>query len=303
MNNNIGSNGVGVSEYVAEEFDFLFNTIQQSCLTKKEKNKLSYLCSNHNNNLDQKSECKYCGEETDDDAKEYDLEQLFTSAAFYGLFLSTGTIANSQLTTDCSRLQKQNQSVASLSFDSYLDIIYTKLKEDSISFLENHESNEDVLNKTCPSNLFSQQTRLDVEKADDSFMSEMLVKYTGNDDSQSYCNNDNNNNKDNNNKERIKEAARKKITQTDLNIPPDCAVFHSNLFESELARVHMSGGSLHAHSFKYKSDSAYISLKNSIDHLPSQDIYRCSCEEDLTEWIKKSGRKDLIYLKPQSENK
>lgn len=73
--------------------------------------------------------CKYCGQGGKMQSREVSVEQLIDSAAFIATAVSMVSIVNFHLSTSCSGLQKQSQSLASLSCDSYMDIIHLNIKQ------------------------------------------------------------------------------------------------------------------------------------------------------------------------------
>lgn len=62
-------------------------------------------------------------------SQEVPTDQLVDASAFVATSVSLGTRVNFHLSTSCSRLQKQAQSLASLSCDSFMDMIHQDIKK------------------------------------------------------------------------------------------------------------------------------------------------------------------------------
>lgn len=263
--------GSDVAEAVGKEFAF-FNVN----LTKAISNKipvLRSLCSDdRRNGIALKSEtasdapvnvCTACGRKGDGTSDEVPLDQLIDSASLIGLMYSMGTVVNSHLSTSCSRLQKHGQSLAALSHDSYVDIVYAKLKDIPSYFLEEEELlEEDVEEQNAEAYNVSlcndgEDDSLDVE--DFHFLLNAMTD---------------------NNREPSRETEKDAVRNVDKRdgchtVPELVAVFDSNKFENQLTRFPLSGGSLHAQALKYSNESPYINQKDMIPTTYKHSVCEC----------------------------
>ena len=97
--------------------------------------------------------CKHCQRTGDDTSGSQLIGELIDTAAFIGLFLSMGTLVeSSQLSTNCSRLQKQGRSVASLTYESHVDVLHTTLDKNAVLFAQSHANAQETPSSTADGN-------------------------------------------------------------------------------------------------------------------------------------------------------
>ena len=242
--------------------------------------------------------CRFCWLFDDNSSSEYEddkLQDLIVSAAIVGLVHATGTLVGTQLTTDCSRIQKRGESMAGLGFDSFVDVVYSSLNEEFVRFMdrflnardtrgektqsmanaatsisdddrekEDEEEEEEESNQIVP-----KEYRID-EQADEELedllreaQAPLPVHEDSSDDS-----------------ERGEGEKEKDYTGSDSL----SAVFRSDSFINTLSRLNLSGGSFHALRTKYKSDEAFISPKDPISTISATQKH-CDCKKVVSQWL------------------
>lgn len=237
-----------VAETVGKEYEFFHKNLSKAMRDEKIP-VLRQLCADdpRNNVGGSLKQCECCGRKGFGTSKAISLEQLIDTAAFIGVVTSMGTLVNSSLSTDCSRLQKQGQSLAALSCDSYIDIAYSKFKDAATDYKEvdDREQLEDE---------YAEATRVTCifgEEDSDSDILTVPIK-----------------------KEENKE-------NTICFIPDLVALYNSDTFENELTRFHLMGAALQAQTFKY--EKGYIKYKDKISYIFEKS--NCRCSETLVELL------------------
>ena len=118
---------VTVGDSVARELNYYYKTILDSIsVSENTTSKLSWACCDNKINQDAAYCCKYCLRKgRNDNANADKLDHIISSASLYGFMISTGSLVRSQVSTTCSRLQKNGESLAALTFGSYLNVIHS----------------------------------------------------------------------------------------------------------------------------------------------------------------------------------
>lgn len=131
---------VTVGDSVARELNYYYKTILDSIsVSENPTSKLSWACCDNKVNQDARGGayyCKYCRRKGRSDADADKLDHIISSASLYGLWTSTGSLVGSQLSTTCPRLQKHGESLASLTFGSYLDVIHSVINPEAMDLIE-----------------------------------------------------------------------------------------------------------------------------------------------------------------------
>ena len=303
--------GSDVAEAVGKEFAFF-----HANLTKAISNKipvLHRLCADDpRNRIVLKSEamsdapinlCIACGRKGDGTSDEVPLDQLIDSASLVGLIYSMGTVVNSHLSTNCSRLQKHGQSLAALSHDSYVDIVHTKIKDIPTHFLgdledddtdeyldtggggekrqilEEEEQEEEEEREQEEQNADAYKATLCNDGEEDSLDLEdfnylLKVMTMNKEPSQKTENGD----AEDRNAEDHRDDCH--------SVPELVAIFNSDKFENQLTRIPLSGGSLHAQTFKYNNESPYINQKDMIPETYKHS--ECECVQAMSALLQKT---------------
>ena len=244
-----------VGDSVARELNFFYETILE-CISDNTISKLSWACCDNKVNQDAAYCCKFCrrkGQGGDTNADK--LDHIIASASFYGLWISTGSLVGSQLSTTCPRLQKHGESLASLSFGSYLDVIHSIINPEAMDLIEKQQTT--LEGPVSKEERFKTKHRKISDEEDEYIedfhpcVGEMLIEET---------------------------TPKEEKGRHPLSIP-----FDTNNHIDVLSHLSLSGGSLHTHTMKYKSDS---NLKNSDIPLVSSRI-ECKCAETAREMFRK----------------
>lgn len=242
-----------VGDSVCRELNYFYSSMVK-CL-EIEHDSIPHNCSDYEPNIEAGA-CKFCGKTSSSSKEEFD-EDLFahilSSAALYGLILSTGSLTNSQLSTTCSRLQKNGESKASLTFGSFVDIVHTVLKPEAVNSLFLCDDEEWISrNKTNKEKKFAEEVTEDIEIGD---FFPTLGQYSEYDE--------------------LREDKPNWLK------PPLCSLFDTNSFIDTISRISLSGGSMHTRGLKYKSDDNVITPK---DDIPlTSELVICKCREALLE--------------------
>ena len=204
--------------------------------------------------------CECCGRQSTGTSKEISLDQLIDSAALVGIINSMGTLVNSNLSTDCSRLQKQDQSLAALSCNSYIDIVHSEFQVAATNFIVGHakENKSELVSE----DEYTETTKVtcifgDEEEEDDSDIELKPIV-----------------------KEEVKD-----------NPPPDgfvpelVALYNCNKFENEFTRFHLTGAALHAQILKY--DKEYTNYTDNISYTYKKS--NCVCSKTLVDFLSKNA--------------
>lgn len=240
-----------VADSVCREINYFYSSLV-GCLKNGIEQFIPHSCSDYKPNIEAGG-CKFC-RKTSSSEKEFD-EDLFahilSSAALYGLILSTGSLNNSQLSTTCPRLQKNGESKASFTFGSYVDMIHTVLKPEAVNscfFCDDQEwISKNVTNKEAV------EDKVETEDEIGDFFP-TLGQYSEYDE--------------------LREDEANWVK------PPLCSLFDTNSFIDNTSRIFLSGGSMHTRGLKYKSDENVITPK---DDIPlTSELVVCKCRETLT---------------------
>lgn len=245
-----------VAETVGKEYEFFHKNLSKAIRDEKIPI-LRQLCADdpRNNASGFLKQCECCGRKGTGTSKEISLEQLIDTAAFVGVVTSMGTLVNSYLSTDCSRLQKQAQSLAALSCDSYIDIVHSKFQDAATDFLEEHQHGG---YKEADDREYAEATRVTCVFGDEDFDFDIPVA----------------------------SPPIKKEEETDnpsCFMPDLVALYNSDKFENELTRFHLMGAALHAQTLKY--DKGYTNYKDNISYTFDKSI--CTCSETLEKLLSK----------------
>lgn len=256
-----------VAETIGKEYEFFHKNLTKAMRDEKIA-VLRQLCADdpRNNTGGSLKQCECCGRKGAGTSKEISLEQLIDAAAFVGIVTSMGTLVNSHLSTDCSRLQKQAQSLAALSSDNYIDIVHSKFKGAAEDFLEEHQ--RDGHKEADDRQYFS---------ADEYAEATRIASVFGEEDSDFD----------------IPTAPIEKEEKKDnpiCYIPNLVALYNSDKFENELTRFHLMGGALHAQTLKY--DKGYTCCKDNISY--TYEKSNCTCSETLAGLLSEGSAKEDI---------
>lgn len=243
-----------VAETVGKEYKFFHENLSKAMRDEKIP-VLRQLCADdpRNNAIGSYvKQCECCGRKGTGTSKEISLEQLIDTAALIGVVTSMGTLVHSYLATDCSRLQKQAQSLAALSCDSYIDIVHSKLEDTTISFLEEHQHggyNKEADNReTVAEAEYAEATKVTCvfgeNDAEVDIPSPPIVE------------------------------EEKDTNVTSCFIPELVTLYNCGKFENELTRFHLTGAALHAQTLKY--DKEYTHYKDNISYTFEKSNCRCS---------------------------
>lgn len=243
-----------VAEMVGKEYEFFHKNLSKAMLDEKIP-VLRQLCADdpRNDTSGSLKQCECCGRKRTGTSKEISLEQLIDTAAFVGVVTSMGTLVNSYLSTDCARLQKQAQSLAALSCDSYIDIVHSKFKDAAKNFLEEHQQGG-----------YKDDRALEDEYAKATKVT--CIFGDGDEDS----------NFDNPTVPIKKEEEK---NNPGCYMPDLVVLYNSNKFENELTRFHLMGAALDAQTLKY--DKGYTNYKDNINYTFEKS--NCTCSQTLVE--------------------
>ena len=266
-----------VAEMVGKEYEFFHRNLSKALRDEKIP-VLRQLCADdlRNNAGGALKNCECCGRKGIGTSKDISLEQLIDTAAFVGLVTSMGTLVGSYLSTDCSRLQKQAQSLAALSSDNYVDIVHCKFKDVATDFLEGHQHGgyrdskqsmsleDEFVNATRVTRVFGSEEEKEADSSIDNRMGPLI------------------------NTDDIK------TTPTGF-IPNLVALYNSDKFENELTRFHLMGAALQAGTLKYIKGHA--SMKDNISY--TYEKSNCRCSETLVGLLT-NGQEDIAGLNVSS---
>ena len=122
---------VTVGDSAARELNYFYKTVIDSLSESENINSKLVCCDNKvNQNYSRGGVyfCKYCRQEVRGD----DVDHRISLALLYELLISTVSLVGSQLSTTCTRPQKNGESLASLTFGSHLDVTHSIINLDSI---------------------------------------------------------------------------------------------------------------------------------------------------------------------------
>lgn len=241
---------------------------------------LAWACCDNTFNQEDTGEgrkrCKFCkkisSEGDTTNQREQDLiDHVFSTAALWGLFASTGTLVGSQLSTTCPRLQKHGDSLASLSYGSHLDMIHPSINPEAVVQIEE--------TKVVEEGTASKMRRSRAEK-----FKHLTINEDGRgdkvaDEDEGYYQ------ESNDEDDHMYHPSIGDYSIVDTNVDNDNKVdVHSLVqayaagdFVSSLSLLSLSGGSIQAKGMKYKSDNNLKNTKGEISVLSERTV--CKCED------------------------
>lgn len=233
--------------------------------------------------------CKFCKKKSSSGnasaQRERDsIDNLFATAAFWGLLTSTGTLAAAQLSTSCPRLQKHSDSLASLSYGSHLDMIHPSLNPEVVSQVEEM--------KTTEEGAASRMRRAMAEKYN---RRERGGGGAGDGDPGPDSDDD-----DHTYHPSVGDHAIAEVLDTDddkSDVHPFVQAYAAGGFVNSLAFLSLTGGSLHAKGMKFKSDGNLKSTKGEINVLSER--VSCVCDAKARLYLNGDGDDEE---KPQRNN-
>nr|BDT62975.1 MAG: wsv133-like protein [Trachysalambria curvirostris nimavirus] len=258
-----------VAETVAKEYEFYYRNLYSAVIDQKNP-LLKKLCADDQRNNEQEGvkKCRFCGQEGNGTSEEVDLHQLISAAAFVGLFTSTGTMTNSHLSTICSRLQKQDQSLAALSYDSYVDIVFSKFTDTGSELLREQTDNDDI-------------SSLEKEYADTT----RIIRIADDIDFDVTVEEDNHHRPQ---QARVREDGKLRQEEQQLPsslLPEKMSLLNSNKLERELTRFHLSDAALHAQALKYEDEAKYNNHRDTVPFTYGKA--ECDCSQKLEELLER----------------
>lgn len=262
----VSNNKRQISDSVARELNYYYKTIRDSIsVSENTISNLSWECCGNKVNQDDQGGsycCKYCRRKGKGHADAMDkLDHIISSASLYGLWISTGSLVGSQLSTTCPRLQKNGESLASLTFGSYLDVTHSVINPEAMDLIEQQKKAlEGPVSKEGRSKTKEFEGKKvqsgddDKEEENDEYIEnfhpcvgEMLIE------------------------EVVSDGAKGKGGH------PLLVPFDTNNHINVLSHLSLSGGSIHAHGTKFKSDR---NLKNTRGDIPlTSSRVECKCAE------------------------
>lgn len=239
---------ITVGDAVARELNYYYKTIRDSISVPSPK--LSWACYDNKVNQDANLSCKYCRrhkENCDTIANTDKLDHIISSASLYGLYVSTGSLVGSQLSTSCPRLRKHGESLASLNFGSYLDVTHSIINPEAIDLIEQQKKAMET-SASKEAKIKAKQFKLKIEEDNEHIedfhpsVGETLIEETA-------C----------------------KVGGGH----PLLAPFETNNHINVLSRLSLSGGSIHTRGMNFKSDR---NLKNTRGDIPVfSSRVECKC--------------------------
>lgn len=268
INDNKRQRMMTVGDSVARELNFYYKTILD-CISVSENttSNLSWACCDDIANQDARGGgncCKYCRRKGQGDGDADKLDHIISSASLYGLWISTGSLVGSQLSTTCSRLRKHGESLASLNFGSHLDVSYCVINPEAMDLIEQQKKviegpmSKEGRSKTKTFERRKRENGRDEEKyrneEDDEYIEnfhpcvgEMLIEETASEE------------------------------ENQEGFHPLLVPFDTNNYINVLSRLSLSGGTLHTRGMKYKTDR---NLKNTKGDIPlTSSRVECKCAE------------------------
>lgn len=274
---------VTVGDSVTRELNYYYKTILDSIgVSENTTSKLSWACCDNKVNQDARGGaycCKYCRRKGRSDADADKLDHIISSASLYGLWISTGSLVGSQLSTTCPRLQKNGESLASLTFGSYLDVTHSIINPEAMDLIEQQKKAlEGPVSKEGRSKAKEFERRKvenggDEEKYDkDEYIEdfhpcvgEMLI-------------------------EEMASEEEKGEGGHPLLVP-----FDTNNHINVLSHLSLSGGSIHTRGMKFKSDR---NLKNTRGDIPlTSSRVECKCAETAWKVFQEQQQKKKMAAK------
>ena len=268
INDNKRQQMMTVGDSVARELNFYYKTILE-CISVSENttSNLSWACCDDIANQNVQGGgycCKYCKRKGRGDVDANKLDHIISSASLYGLWISTGSLVGSQLSTTCSRLRKHGENLASLTFGSHLDVSHCIINPEAMDLMEQQKKMfEGQMSKEERSKIKTFECRKtengrDKEKYKDEkgdeyiknfypCVGEMLIEETA-------------------------SGEEKQEGSHPLLVP-----FETNNHINVLSRLTLSGGTLHTRGMKFKTDRNLKNTKGDISLTSSR--VKCKCAE------------------------
>ena len=268
INDNKRQQMMTVGDAVARELNFYYKTILDSIsVSENSTSNLSWVCCDDITNQHARGSgycCKYCLRQGLGDTNKDKLDHIISSASLYGLWVSTGSLVGSQLSTTCSRLRKHGESLASLTFGSHVDVTHCIINPEAIDLIEQQKKviegpiSKEGRSKTKTFKRRKEKNSRGEEKyrdeEDDEYIEnyhpcvgEMMINET--------------------------EAVGKKQEGLHALLVP----FGTNNHINVLSRLSLSGGTLHTRGMKFKSDRNLKNIKGDIPLTSSR--VECKCSE------------------------
>lgn len=276
-NNQTKQKIVTVGDSSSRELNYLYKTIIDGTVYDGGPY-LAWACCDNTFNQEDTDEgqkrCKYCKKISFcvDERERDEIDHVFSTAALWGLFASTGTLVGSQLSTTCPRLQKHGDSLASLSYGSHLDMIHPSFNPEAVVRIEEAKTVEEGTTSKMRRSMaekFKSLTKNEDKTGKLAAHDDGEDHYQESDDEDDhmfhpsigdYCISDIN--VDENNK---------------VDVHPLVQAYAAGDFVSSLSLLSLSGGSIHAKGMKYKSDNNLKNTKGEISVLSERVV--CKCEE------------------------
>lgn len=274
-NNQTKQKIVTVGDSSSRELNYLYRNIVEGTVYDGG-SYLAWSCCDNTFNQEDAGEgrkrCKFCkrmcseADATNQHGRDL-IDHVFSTAALWGLFASTGTLVSSQLSTSCPRLQKHGDSLASLSYGSHLDMIHPSFNPEAVTRIEDTKVVEEgVASKMRRSK--AEAFRHLTTNQDDSPAHDAgsCCQESDDEDDHTYHPSvgdlfigDTNDGED-------KKA----------DVHPLVQAYAAGDFVSSLSFLSLSGGSIHAKGMKYKSDNNLKNTKGDISVLSER--VTCACE-------------------------
>lgn len=267
-----------VAETVAKAYEFYRRIISNSMGEEQKIPILRRLCADDPRNWEDtpaaSNYCKHCGREGKMQSQEIPIEQLIDSAAFIATAASMGTVISFHLFTSCSRLQKQAKSLASLSCDSYMDMIHQNIKQ-TVTPLT-------TVDRLTPSSVKNEAGDVTL----DSEAEMLMVTEVGSD--YEMVDDDNATSTKNHNttiKEKPKDGdfETQDITDNMKEAMGMVALFNSSKFESVFNRVQLDCAALHAQMLKYDTETKFTNFKEDIQYSHNNSV--CTCVNKISDFL------------------
>ena len=262
---------VTVGDSVARELNYYYKAILDSIsVSENTTPKLSWVCcDNEVNQEDSRGDahcCKYCQRKGQNETTADNLDHIISSASLYGLCISTGSLVGSQLSTTCPRLQKHGESLASLTYGSYLDVTHSIINPEAMELIEQQKkAREGPVSKEGRSKMKEFERKKVDDGTDDEEYIEDFHPCVG--------------------EMMIEETAIKENGGHPLLVP-----YATNNHISVLSHLALSGGSIHTRGMKFKSDRNLKNTKSDIPLISSR--VECKCAEAAQEVFRqKSNRR------------
>nr|AWQ62039.1 wsv133 [Shrimp white spot syndrome virus] len=264
------------------EFGFFHGLLSKALLPdEKHQPVIRRLCADDSRNKGEDGCCSFCGRRGTGESNTACLEQLIDVCSFIGTVSSIGTIINSNLSTSCSRLQKQSDSYAALSHSSFLDVVYPSLKKTTEDVLPH--SLRAIWNKQLPK--LYEKTLQPIEEEDIGYKDYVV----------SIEDDDNVDDGDQQEQMIIDEESYKTIGEkSTIEL---IGMYNNNKFGNEFIRIPLRETALHAQSLRYDTEAKFVNHKDSIPLFYENST--CTCKERLIDF----SERQLQQLKQDGMDK